>query len=133
MLITVVDTFLFLFIDKYGLRKLEAFFAFLITVMAFAFGFQYIVAAPDQKQVLYGITVPHCKDCGHAQLIQAVAIIGAVVMPHNIYLHSALVKSREVDRKKETAVKEANFYFFIESRIEIIKNNIKQALVPFEC
>jgi len=40
-------------------------------------------------------------------------------MPHNIYLHSALVKSREVDRKKESEVKEANKYFFIESAIAL--------------
>lgn len=60
VLITVTDTFLFLFLDKYGLRKLEAFFAFLITTMAVSFGFEYIQAAPSQKDVIYGITVPHC-------------------------------------------------------------------------
>ena len=60
VLITVTDTFLFLFLDKYGLRKLEAFFAFLITTMAVSFGFEYIQAAPNQKDVIYGITVPHC-------------------------------------------------------------------------
>ena len=48
MLITVSDTFLFLFLDRYGLRKLEAFFAVLIATMAISFGFEYIVAAPDQ-------------------------------------------------------------------------------------
>ena len=104
-MITVTDTFLFLFLDKYGLRKLEAFFALLITTMAMSFGFEYIKAAPDQAEVIYGITVPHCTDCGTAQLVQAIGIIGAVIMPHNIYLHSALVKSREIDRRKVNEVK----------------------------
>ena len=47
-------------------------------------------------------------------------IIGAVVMPHNIYLHSALVKSRDVNRQKASDVKEANKYFFIESAIALL-------------
>jgi len=47
-------------------------------------------------------------------------IIGAVVMPHNIYLHSALVKSRDVNRQKPSDVKEANKYFFIESAIDAV-------------
>ena len=68
---------------------------------------------------LFRILVPHCKDCGTAQLIQAIGIIGAVIMPHNIYLHSALVKSREIDRKKVEEVKEANKYFFIESALAL--------------
>lgn len=119
VLITVTDTFIFLFMDKYGLRKLEAFFAVLITTMAFSFGFEYIKAAPDQAEVIYGITVPHCRNCGPAQLLQAIGIIGAVIMPHNIYLHSALVKSREIDRKKESEIKEANKYFFIESAVAL--------------
>ena len=50
-LITIVDTFTFLFLDKYGLRKLEYFFAFLIATMAFSFSYQYFVDIPDQ--VLY--------------------------------------------------------------------------------
>ncbi len=40
-------------------------------------------------------------------------------MPHNLYLHSALVKSREVDRRRRDKVREANFYFFIESGIAL--------------
>jgi natural resistance-associated macrophage protein len=51
VLITVADTFTFLGLDKYGLRKLEAFFGLLITVMAISFGYEYIVVAPDQVMV----------------------------------------------------------------------------------
>ncbi|XP_059188784.1 natural resistance-associated macrophage protein 2-like [Centropristis striata] len=115
VLITIVDTFVFLFLDKYGLRKLEAFFAFLIAIMAVTFGYEYVVVGPDQAQLLKGMFLPYCEGCGPEQLGKAVGIVGAVIMPHNIYLHSALVKSREVDRTNKKEVKEANKYFFIES------------------
>ncbi|XP_054464385.1 natural resistance-associated macrophage protein 2-like [Anoplopoma fimbria] len=119
VLITVIDTFVFLFLDKYGLRKLEAFFGLLITVMAITFGYEYVMVRPDQGQLLKGMFMPYCEGCGPVQLGQAVGIVGAVIMPHNIYLHSALVKSREVDRSNRRDVKEANKYIFIESTIAL--------------
>uniref|UniRef100_A0A7N6BEV9 Solute carrier family 11 member 2 n=1 Tax=Anabas testudineus TaxID=64144 RepID=A0A7N6BEV9_ANATE len=119
VLITITDTFVFLFLDKYGLRKLEAFFGFLITVMALSFGYEYVLVKPDQGELLKGMFVPYCAGCGPVQLEQAVGVVGAVIMPHNIYLHSALVKSREVDRKNKKEIKEANKYFFIESSIAL--------------
>ncbi|XP_077581692.1 natural resistance-associated macrophage protein 2 [Stigmatopora nigra] len=119
VLITITDTFVFLFLDKYGLRKLEAFFGFLITVMAISFGYEYVLVKPDQGEVLKGMFVPYCAGCGPSQLEQAVGIVGAVIMPHNIYLHSALVKSRDIDRRNKKAVKEANKYYFIESSIAL--------------
>ncbi|XP_030634602.1 natural resistance-associated macrophage protein 2 isoform X2 [Chanos chanos] len=119
VLITIIDTFVFLFLDKYGLRKLEAFFGFLITIMAISFGYEYVLVAPDQGEVLKGMFLPYCQGCGPVQLEQAVGIVGAVIMPHNIYLHSALVKSRQIDRGNRKEVKEANKYFFIESAIAL--------------
>ncbi|KAM8864813.1 natural resistance-associated macrophage protein 2-like isoform 2-T2 [Spinachia spinachia] len=119
VLITIIDTFVFLFLDKYGLRKLEAFFGFLISIMAFTFGYEYVTVRPDQAQLLKGMFVPYCQGCGSVQLSQAVGIVGAVIMPHNIYLHSALVKSREVDRSNKKEVREANKYFFIESTMAL--------------
>ncbi|TDH10205.1 hypothetical protein EPR50_G00072610 [Perca flavescens] len=119
VLITIIDTFVFLFLDKYGLRKLEAFFGLLITIMAITFGYEYVTVSPDQGQLLKGMFVPYCEGCGPVQLAQAVGIVGAVIMPHNIYLHSALVKSREVDRSNKEEVKEANKYFFIESTVAL--------------
>ncbi|TRZ11737.1 hypothetical protein HGM15179_015373 [Zosterops borbonicus] len=119
VLITIADTFVFLFLDKYGLRKLEAFFGLLITIMALTFGYEYITVKPDQKQLLQGLFIPYCKGCGTPQLEQAVGIVGAVIMPHNMYLHSALVKSRQVNRADKREVREANKYFFIESCIAL--------------
>lgn len=118
-LITIVDTFTFLSIDKYGLRKLELFFGLLITTMAFTFGYEYVVVRPRQLDVLFGLFVPSCNNCGWQELQQAVGIIGAVVMPHNFYLHSALVNSRDIDRSHRGHVRDANLYFFVESAIAL--------------
>ncbi|XP_012301773.1 natural resistance-associated macrophage protein 1 isoform X3 [Aotus nancymaae] len=115
VLITIVDTFFFLFLDNYGLRKLEAFFGLLITIMALTFGYEYVVARPAQGALLRGLFLPLCPGCGHPELLQAVGIVGAIIMPHNIYLHSALVKSREIDRARRVDVREANMYFLIEA------------------
>ncbi|XP_055250072.1 natural resistance-associated macrophage protein 2-like [Moschus berezovskii] len=119
VLITIADTLIFLFLDKYGLRKLEAFFGFLITIMALTFGYEYVTVKPSQAQVLQGMFLPSCSGCRTPQIIQAVAIVGAVITPHNIYLHSALVKSRQVDRANKQEVREANKYFFIDSCIAL--------------
>ncbi|VUZ38900.1 unnamed protein product [Hymenolepis diminuta] len=119
VLITILDTLSFLLIDNYGLRKLELFFGFLISVMALTFGYEYIIVAPNQAQVLRGFFVPSCPNCGWAEVEQAVGIIGAIIMPHNFYLHSALVKSREVNRKDNRSIAIANFYFFIEACVAL--------------
>lgn len=119
VLITILDTFTFLFIDKYGLRKLEAFFGFLITTMAITFGYEFFTVGPQTKSLISGLIIPYCNNCNAKALTQAVGIIGAIIMPHNLYLHSALVKSRKVDRTKELEVREANFYVAIESTIAL--------------
>ncbi|CAH1993267.1 unnamed protein product [Acanthoscelides obtectus] len=119
-LITIIDTFTFLFLDKYGLRKLEMFFGLLITVMGITFGYEYVVSGPNSMDVVKGLFIPMCKDCDSKVLLQAVGVIGAVIMPHNLYLHSALVKSRDIDRKNPERLKEANMYYYIESAIALI-------------
>lgn len=73
----MIDTFTFLFLDKYGLRKLELLFGMLITVMGITFGFEYIVSKPDQVEVIKGMFIPWCRDCDSSALLQAVGIVGA--------------------------------------------------------
>lgn len=129
VLITVIDTFTFLLLDKYGLRKLELFFGFLITVMAITFGFEYIVSAPPESEVISGMFIPWYKDYDRNMLLQAVGIVGAVIMPHNLYLHSALVKSRDINREESKKVKEANMYYFIEACIALLVSFIINVFV----
>lgn len=128
-IITILDTFTFLFLDKYGLRKLEVFFGLLITMMAVSFGYEFLVVKPDIGEIVKGSLIPWCADCDAGALTQAVGIVGAVIMPHNLYLHSALVKSRKIDRKDKAKVKEANFYFFVEGAIALFVSFIINVFV----
>nr|BCL66019.1 divalent metal transporter-related protein [Acanthaster planci] len=118
-LITGIDTFTFLLLENAGLRKLEAFFGLLLTTMGLSFLYMYITVKPDQIAILEGIAIPWCSNCSLAATQQAVGIVGAVIMPHNIYLHSALVLSRKVLHNRKDKVREANKYYSIESAIAL--------------
>lgn len=63
--------------------------------------FQYIVSEPSQIDVITGMFVPWYNGMNYDNkvLLQAVGIVGAVIMPHNLYLHSALVKVRTINTK----------------------------------
>uniref|UniRef100_A0A914KLT1 Uncharacterized protein n=3 Tax=Meloidogyne TaxID=189290 RepID=A0A914KLT1_MELIC len=119
VLITMVDTFTFLLIDRYGFRKLEFIFALLIATMAITFGFEFFVVKPDIVDLISGTLLPYCPDCGRKEFLQAISVVGAVIMPHNLYLHSALVKSRKIDRSQRRNISEANLYYFIECVIAL--------------
>ncbi|XP_078034908.1 solute carrier family member malvolio isoform X2 [Augochlora pura] len=129
VLITVIDTFTFLLLDKYGLRKLEFFFGLLITVMAVTFGYEYIISAPPQSEVMEGMFIPWYTTYDSDTLLQAVGIVGAVIMPHNLYLHSALVKSRDINRREPKKVREANMYYFVEACIALFVSFIINVFV----
>ena len=74
---------------------------------------------PDALEMGKGMALPACTDCDSDSYMQAIGIIGAIIMPHNLYLHSALVKSRKVDNKNSKETKDANRYILIESAIAL--------------
>jgi len=93
--ITVLDTFLLLYLQRLGMRKMEAFIITLVGVIAIAFLIEIILAKPVALEVASGFipTFPNAE-----ALYIGIGIIGATVMPHNLYLHSALVQTRKIDR-----------------------------------
>lgn len=91
--ITVLDTFLLLFLQKLGMRRMEAFVIGLIAVVGLSFLVEIILAKPVLSEVATGL-VPRLQ--GREALYIAIGIIGATVMPHNLYLHSALVQTRKI-------------------------------------
>ncbi|KAE8984706.1 Metal transporter [Phytophthora fragariae] len=93
-LTTGFDTLTFLLLHRYGIRKLEAFFVSLIVVMLVCFCANLVRGDVASVDVARGF-VPRVESYA---VTQAVGIVGAVIMPHNIFLHSALVQSRQVDR-----------------------------------
>jgi manganese transport protein len=115
VMITVLDTFLLLFLINKGMRKMEAFIIALVAIIGFSFVFEMIFAQPEVGKVLTGL-IPSIPS--EAALYIAIGIIGATVMPHNLYLHSSLVQTRKFDRSK-TGIKQALKYNFIDSTIAL--------------
>ncbi|MBL7783512.1 MAG: Nramp family divalent metal transporter [Saprospiraceae bacterium] len=96
--LSVLDAFLILFLMQLGIRRLEAIILALILIIGGAFAIQMVLAKPDLSEVAFGFVpgIPNTE-----ALFIAIGIIGATVMPHNLYLHSALVQSRKVERTSE--------------------------------
>ena len=111
VLITVLDTFLLLFLINKGIRKMEAFILALVAIIGFSFIFEMIFAQPEIGNVLKGL-IPSVPT--EEALYIAIGIIGATVMPHNLYLHSSLVQTRKFDRSA-AGIKQALKYNFIDS------------------
>ena len=97
VLITVLDTFLLLLLQRLGMRKMEAFIICLIAIIGISFLAEILMIKPHPRfgDIARGLipTIP-----GKAALYIAIGIIGATVMPHNLYLHSALVQTRKIKR-----------------------------------
>ncbi|KAH9667454.1 metal transporter Nramp1 [Citrus sinensis] len=96
VLLTGFSTLILLALQQYGVRKLEFLIAFLVFTMAGCFFAELGYAKPEAKEVLHGLFVPQLKGNGATGL--AISLLGAMVMPHNLFLHSALVLSRKIPR-----------------------------------
>ncbi len=126
--ITVLDTFLLLFLQRLGIRKMEAFIISLVGVIGISFLIQIILAEPPLGELVTGFIPGKMSD---EALYIAIGIIGATVMPHNLYLHSALVQTRKIDRS-DAGIRQAikfnridttialNLAFFVNAAILIV-------------
>ncbi|MDL2401792.1 Nramp family divalent metal transporter [Rhizobium mayense] len=97
-LITALDAFLLLLLMNKGFRFLEAFVIALLIVIAVCFAIQIAAAAPPAAAVLKGFIPSSEIVTNHEMLYIAMGIIGATVMPHNLYLHSSIVQTRAYKR-----------------------------------
>ena len=113
--ITVLDTFILLYLQKMGMRRMESFIIALIAIIFVAFVIQLFMAKPDMANVLTGI-LPSLPD--NKALYIAIGIIGATVMPHNLYLHSALVQTRKIGTDN-LSIKKALKYFNVDNAIAL--------------
>ncbi len=113
--ITALDTFLLLFLLNKGMRKMEVFIIGLIFIIGGSFVIEMFFAKPDMGDLMAGF-IPSLPNS--AALYIAIGIIGATVMPHNLYLHSSLVQSRKIERTKK-GIKQALKFNFIDSAIAL--------------
>ena len=97
-LITALDAFLVLLLMNKGFRFLEAFIVALLIVIAACFAIQIVLAAPPVAAVLGGY-LPSSEIVTNPEMLYiAIGILGATVMPHNLYLHSSIVQTRDFER-----------------------------------
>jgi manganese transport protein len=115
VLITVLDTLLLLMLQRLGMRKMESFIIALVAIIGFSFLAEMIFAKPDLGEVVTGF-IPSIPS--NEALYIAIGIIGATVMPHNLYLHSALVQTRKIQRDAKS-IKEALKMNLIDSTIAL--------------
>jgi len=94
VIITALDVFLILYLQKKGFRWLEAFVIALLAVIAASFAIQIALADPDWRAVIGGFAPTFEIVKNPEMLYLALGILGATVMPHNLYLHSAIVQTR---------------------------------------
>jgi len=100
-LLAALDAFLLLLLMNRGFRFLEAFVMALLAVIAVCFAVQIVAAAPPVADVLHGF-MPKSEIITNPEMLYiAIGIIGATVMPHNLYLHSSIVQTRAYERNEE--------------------------------
>ncbi|KAF7134394.1 hypothetical protein RHSIM_Rhsim08G0206300 [Rhododendron simsii] len=122
VLLTGLSTLILLALQQYGdaliimivvqVRTLEFLIAFLVFTIAACFFMELGYAKPNASEMLNGLFVPQLKGNGATGL--AISLLGAMVMPHNLFLHSALVLSRKVPRSVN-GIKDACRFYLIES------------------
>lgn len=116
--ITALDVLIVLYLQNKGFRVLEALVITLIATVGLCFLFEIIISHPPIGGVLRGFLPTKQVIANPAMLYVAVGILGATVMPHNLYLHSSIVQTRKYDETREGR-KEAVKFAFIDSTIAL--------------
>ncbi|QEL82865.1 divalent metal cation transporter (plasmid) [Bacillus sp. JAS24-2] len=119
VIITVLDVFLLLLLVRFGFRKIEAIIFTLIITIFTIFFYEVVISEPNITNMLNGfIPKPEIVKNDEALFI-ALGIVGATVMPHNLYLHSSVVQARQYNRKNPVSLKEAIKFSIIDSNIQL--------------
>ncbi|RKS87455.1 manganese transport protein [Orbus hercynius] len=124
VLVTILDVFVLLLLIKLGFRKIEAFVFALILTIFLIFLYEVLISQPNFAEIINGF-IPRtdiftATVAGHdSALLIALGIVGATVMPHNLYLHSSIVQSRQYDRNDPKHIKEAVKLATIDSNIQL--------------
>ena len=113
--ITILDTFLLLFLMNKGMRMMEVFIVSMVFIVGISFLTEMLIVKPLLGEVISGFKPSILT--GNALYI-AIGIIGATVMPHNLYLHSSLVQTRKIERTPQ-GIKESLKYNFIDTAIAL--------------
>lgn len=117
--ITVLDVMLILFLENKGFRYIEALVVTLIGTIGICFGLEILFSRPEIAGIAKGFFVPSTEILQNTEMLYiAIGILGATVMPHNLYLHSAVVQTRNFERTPE-GKREAIRYCNIDSAVAL--------------
>ena len=119
VVITVIDVFIILFLQAKGFRIIESIVGGLIFVILACFGYELIVSKPELFPILEGLVPTKEIVFNPSMLYIAIGILGATVMPHNLYLHSSIVQTRDYPRT-EAGKKEAIKFATIDSTFSLM-------------
>ncbi len=117
--LTAADVLLILLLQHKGFRYLEALVIVLVATVAVCFGVELVLARPDMAQVAAGLVPTSQIITNPVMLYIAIGILGATVMPHNLYLHSAIVQTRRVG-PGTASIREALRYATLDSTLALI-------------
>lgn len=118
--ITALDVLLVLFLQGKGFRYVEALVISLIAIIGLCFGLEILFSHPDYAGIARGFFVPSAEIVRNREMLYiAIGILGATVMPHNLYLHSSIVQTRNFDRTPE-GKREAVKYATIDSSLALM-------------
>lgn len=118
VIITTLDVLLLLLLQQKGFRYIEALIITLIATIAGCFGLEIFFSKPDLLPILHGFLPSHQILADREMLFIAIGIIGATVMPHNLYLHSSIVQTRSYPLDR-VGKKEAILFATIDSNIAL--------------
>ena len=118
VILTVFDVLLLLFLMKLGFRKIEAIVITLISVIMIVFVYEVAISDPVIADMLKGF-IPQKEFFDRSQLTMALGIVGATVMPHNLYLHSSIAQTRNYNRQDEDDVARAVRFSTWDSNIQL--------------
>ncbi|TDE72539.1 divalent metal cation transporter [Streptococcus vicugnae] len=124
ILITILDVFILLSLMKLGFRKIEALVSTLIATILVIFLYLVLLSKPSFSGILHGF-IPHPyimdlhQSAVNSKLTLALGIIGATVMPHNLYLHSSISQTRKVDYSSQSSIKQAVRFMTWDSNIQL--------------
>lgn len=119
IIITAMDVLVLLVLMKLGFRKIEAIVAILVAVILFVFLYEVILAQPHMGEVLKGYLPSSTVVTNHGMLYLSLGIVGATVMPHDLYLGSSISQTRSFDRKNRKSVAQAIKFTTIDSNIQL--------------
>lgn len=119
IIITAMDVLVLLVLMKLGFRKIEAIVATLVAVILFVFLYEVILAQPHMGEVLKGYLPSSTVVTNHGMLYLSLGIVGATVMPHDLYLGSSISQTRSFDRKNRKSVAQAIKFTTIDSNIQL--------------